>query len=184
MGRTSVRINIRAVAVILCVLSAPSRAAPTTWDRNASWLQGQIEACVRGTSEFACRYFPARALSKLFGIDQFCTAERCLLSHEIAAEIGKDGHWSRLGRASDQAILARAQDMAIGGLPVVAVQAGGDSGLVAIIMPGKLTASDSWSSNVPMSVGTRLDKPQGSIYGKSLSFLFSDPSKVTLYAYK
>jgi hypothetical protein len=51
-------------------------------------------------------------------------------------------------------------------------------------MPGKLVPSQRWSRNVPLSVGTRLDKPEGSVYGKGLNFLFSDPSKVTLYAYK
>jgi hypothetical protein len=29
-------------------------------------------------------------------------------------------------------------------------------------------------------VGTRLDKPEDSVYSQGLSFLFSDPSKVTL----
>jgi hypothetical protein len=178
--------NLRLLALTLCLVTAtaPSRAGQTTWDRNAVWLQEQIEACARGTAEFACRYFPARALNQLFGIDEFCTAERCLLAHEIAVEIGKDGHWSTLGRANDQAILTQAQEMAIGGLPVIAVQAGGDKGLIAIIMPGKLAASQRWSRNVPMSVGTRLDKPEDSIYGKGLNFLFSDPAKVMLYAYK
>jgi hypothetical protein len=177
-------IRIAAVTLYMFTAGAPSSAGETTWDHSANWLREQIGACARGTAELACHYFPARALSRLFGIDDFCTAERCLLAHEIGVEVGKDGHWSMLGHASDQAILNRAQEMAVGGLPVIAVQPDGDTDVVAIIMPGKLAPSHSWSRNVPMSVGTRVDNPKSSVYGKALSFLFHDPAKVKLYAYK
>jgi len=159
-------------------------AAGTTWDRNASWLQEQIQNCAEGRGEYACRHFAARALHQLFAIDDYCKADTCLQSHEIAAELGKDSHWAAIGKANDQAILNQAQEMVTGGLPVIAVQAGADKGLIAIVMPGKLVPSQRWSRNVPLSVGTRLDKPEASVYGKGLNFLFSDPTKVTLYAYK
>ncbi len=87
-----------ALCAALLAAAGDAGAAGTTWDRNADWLQEQIQACAERTEEFACRYFPARALNQLFGIGEFCNDERCLLSHEIAAELGKSGHWSALGQ--------------------------------------------------------------------------------------
>ena len=66
----------------------------------------------------------------------------------------------------------------------VAVQAGADTGLIAIVMPGKPVTSQSWRRKVPLAVGARLDRPEASVYGQGLNFLFSDPSKVTLYVQK
>lgn len=159
-------------------------AGNSTWDKNAKWLQERIQACQQGAEEFACRAFAARALNQLFGFTEFCRDGDCLMPHEIATELAKDQHWTALGQASDQNVLTQAQEMATGGLPVVAVQASGDKGLVAIIMPGALFPSARWERKVPLAVGTRLDKPENSVYRSGLSFLFSEPAKVTLYAYR
>lgn len=176
----------RAAALCAAVLmpAGGAAAAATTWDKNAGWLREQIESCAQHPGESSCTYFPARALNQLFGIGEFCDADHCLRSHAIAAQIAKDGQWTALGKASDQAILKQAQAMATGGLPVIAVQTNVDKGLVAIVMPGKLVTSQNWSMKVPLAVGTRLDKPDASVYSQALSFLFSDPSKVTLYVQK
>ena len=74
--------------------------------------------------------------------------------------------------------------MATGGLPVIAVQAAIDKGMIAIVMPGKPVTSQSWGRKVPLAVDTRLDKPEASVYSHGLSYLFSDPSTVTLYVQK
>jgi hypothetical protein len=176
----------RAAALCAAVLipAAGASAAGTTWDKNAGWLQEQIQACAQRTGGFSCTYFPARALNQLFGIGEFCDAERCLRSHEIAAQIAKDAQWTVLGKASDQAILTQAHEMATGGLPVIAVQTATDKGMIAIVMPGKPVTSQSWGRKVPLAVGTRLDKPEASVYSQGLSYLFSDPSRVTLYVQK
>jgi len=107
-----------------------------------------------------------------------------LSANEIAAKVAAGGEWSLLGPATDQKILNQAQDMAIGGLAVIAVRVWGDMGLVALVMPGKLFPSQSWKHEVPISTGARVDKPSASIYGKGLNFLFADPTKVTLYVHK
>jgi hypothetical protein len=72
--------------------------------------------------------------------------------------------------------------MATGGLAVVAVNA--SVGWVVLVMPGDLYPSQRWRRNVPVAVGTRLDQPDASVYRQGLNFLFSDPSKVTLYVHK
>jgi hypothetical protein len=174
------------VAVFVCLLAANGAvvAGNTTWDRNAAWLEEQINHCASGNDEDACRYFPARALARLFGLAEFCSGGNCMNAAEIATKVAAGGEWSLLGPATDQKILNQAQDMAIGGLAVIAVRVWDDMGLVAIVMPGKLFPSQTWKHEVPIATGARVDKPSASTYGKGLNFLFADPSKVTLYVHK
>ena len=174
--------SLRILAIVSCLLAgAPlALAGDTTWQRNATWLQQQIGECAGGEAPDACRYFPARALDRLFGIEQMCKGESCSNHWQVAETILDGEGWTELGSASDQATLTKARDMAAGGLPVIAVY----GGMVALVMPGKLFPSQRWSRNVPLAVGTRVDQPDASIYAKGLNFLFSDPQTVTLYVHK
>jgi hypothetical protein len=101
---------------------------------------------------------------------------------QLAERIAKGDPWAELGAATEQTVLNQAQQMATGGLPVVAVNE--SIGWVVLVMPGNLYPSVRWRRNVPVAVGTRLDEPYASVYGQGLNFLFSDPSKVTLYVHK
>ena len=168
-------------ALLWTSLSADS-AAETTWARNADWLEEQIADCAREQDIATCRSFSARALSRLFGVLGVCDETSCMNSPQLSSEIAKGGPWTALGAATEQSVLSLAQKMAIGGMPVVAVNA--DVGWVVLVMPGELYPSQRWHRNVPVAAGTRLDQPDGSVYGKGLNFLFSDPTKVTLYVYK
>jgi hypothetical protein len=172
----------RAVAALALVCLNLPALAQTTWQRNATWLEEQIGACADGDKPGPCRSFPARALDRLFGIPDLCSQASCISPSQLAASIAKGSGWSVLGQATDQTVLTQAQEMATGGMPVVAVNE--VTGWVALVMPGKLYPSERWRRNVPASVGTRLDQPEASVYGKGLNFLFSDPSKVTLYVHK
>jgi hypothetical protein len=166
-----------------CFLALPGAAgAETTWQRNADWLEEQIGECAEGTRLATCRYFPARALDRLFGLPDLCAQASCISSVQLAASITKGAGWSALGQASEQTVLTQAQQMAVGGMPVVAVNQ--STGWVVLVMPGKLYPSERWRRNVPASVGTRLDQPDASVYGKGLNFLFSDPAKITLYVHR
>ena len=174
--------SLRILAIVSCLLAgAPvALAGDTTWQRNSTWLQEQIGECAGGEAPDACRYFPARALDRLFGIEQLCKGETCANSWQVAESVVEGEGWTELGSASDQAALTKARDMATGGLPVIAVY----GGMIALVMPGKLFPSQRWSRNVPLAVGTRVDQPDASVYGKGLNFLFSDPQTVTLYVHK
>jgi hypothetical protein len=167
---------------IVCLLLFAARgvhAGETIWERNAGWLQEQIDDCAGGFDPNACRFFPARALDRLFGIEEMCEGESCVGPWKIA-ELAVEGEgWTELGKASDQAVLTRAAEMARGGLAVVAIH----GGMVALVMPGELFPSQRWNRNVPLAVGARVDDPMASVYAKGLNFLFSDPAKVTLYVY-
>jgi hypothetical protein len=172
--------SLRILAVLLLGACPVGLAAETTWQRNADWLQEQIEECAGGTDLDACRYFPARALDRLFGLEAMCEEGTCAHHWQVAETVLDSGGWTELGTAADQAALSKARDMATGGLPVVAVY----GGMVALVMPGDLFPSQRWSRNVPLAVGARVDQPDASVYGKGLNFLFSDPETVTLYVHK
>lgn len=169
-------------AAWLLYLVAGACAAQTTWERNAGWIEEQIEDCAESWDTAACRYFSARALNRLFGLAEVCSDESCMNPIQLAEQIARGGTWAQLGAATEQAVLIQAQQMATGGLPVVAVNA--SVGWVVLVMPGDLYPSQRWRRNVPVAVGTRLDQPEASVYGQGLNFLFSDPSKVTLYVHK
>ena len=173
---------LRLLAIpFLTLLAAFDAGAETTWERNANWLEEQIGECAEGRPA-TCRHFAARALDRLFGLPDLCAQASCISASELAATITKGTGWSVLGQATEQAVLTQAQDMAVGGMPVVAVHE--STGWVVLVMPGKLYPSERWRRNAPASVGTRLDQPEASVYGKGLNFLFSDPSKVTLYVHR
>ncbi len=174
--------TVGAAILALIPLAAPAAAAQTTWERNAAWLRTQIDECATGDHAPACRYFAARALDRLFKLPGVCDERTCLGVTQLGAAIPNEKGWSALGTASRQDALDRARAMAVGGMPVVAVQA--STGWVALIMPGEAYPSERWRRNVPTAVGTRLDRPESSVYGKGLNFLFSDPAKVTLYVHR
>ena len=170
------------VAAWVSFLVPGACAAQTTWARNASWIEEQIASCSQAQDLTSCRTFSARALARLFGVLEVCNIASCMNSLQLASQIAKGGPWTPLGAATEQAVLTQAQKMAVGGLPVVAVNAA--IGWVVLVMPGDLYPSQRWRRNVPTAAGTRLDQPDGSVYGKGLNFLFSEPSQVTLYVYK
>lgn len=174
-------LRMLAAAWLLYLIAGPC-TAQTTWERNADWLEEQIEDCAEGWDTAACRYFSARALRRLFGVPEVCSGESCMNPTQLAERIAKGDPWAELGAATEQTVLNQAQQMATGGLPVVAVNE--SIGWVVLVMPGNLYPSVRWRRNVPVAVGTRLDEPYASVYGQGLNFLFSDPSKVTLYVHK
>jgi hypothetical protein len=174
------RVLVAAGLALLCCI--PPAAAQNTWERNAQWLEKQFEFCAEEGDREACRFFTARTLSRLFGFSELCDEARCLTSPQLVAELSASADWKQIGVASEQTALTRAREMAVGGLPVVAMQS--DRGQVVLVMPGELYPSASWRRKVPMAAGTRTDQPDASVLRKGLNFMFSDPSKVTLYVYK
>jgi hypothetical protein len=157
-------------------------SAEDVWTRNAGYLKEAIKACAAaGADRTPCRNFTGKALDRLFGIDEFCSARRCMKAVEIEWEIRNDpNNWTVLGTAGDQAVLDKARELAVT-RAVVAILKQADRGQVAIIMPGAAIASANWGLRVPVSVAARVDRPEQSVYAKGLSWLFAGPENVVLY---
>ncbi|HZP92940.1 MAG TPA: hypothetical protein VFB20_08670 [Burkholderiales bacterium] len=155
------------------------------WTQHGDWAKSRINACqaASGGALDACRYFAAEAFKELFGIEDFCTADRCMTAPEIESGIRNNPEkWSVLGAASDPAVLDKARELAGQGQVVVAGQNVEDRSQVAIIMPGKPVPSGKWAMDrVPIGTAARTDAPDRSIYGEGINWVFSDPAKVTLY---
>jgi hypothetical protein len=157
-------------------------SAEDIWARNDGYLTSAINDCAAaGADRTVCRNFTGEALNRLFGIGDFCTDSRCMMAVEIEWEIrNHPDKWSALGAANDQAVLDRARELAAT-KAVLAVLNEADRGQIAIVMPGAALASGKWGLNVPIGVGARVDRPEASVYGKGLNWLFADPAKVLLY---
>jgi hypothetical protein len=103
--------------------------------------------------------------------------------------------WELLGDASDEAIRTRAQQTANAGILVLAVRRGDSSNTtdlekrltkIAIILPGQMVNSPSWTGRVPNSASLAVASADAdaSYLNKSLAFAFSNGTNVRLYARK
>jgi hypothetical protein len=175
--------NLLRVFGFAALLLLPAFAsAQDIWARNDGYLTSAINDCAAaGADRTVCRNFTGEALNRLFGIGDFCTDSRCMMAVEIEWEIrNHPDKWGPLGAANDQAVLDRARELAAT-KAVLAVLNEADRGQIAIVMPGAALASGKWGLNVPIGVGARVDRPEASVYGKGLNWLFADPAKVLLY---
>ena len=165
----------------LLLVPAPA-SAEDVWTKNDGYLRNAINDCsAADTDRSVCRNFTGEALKRLFGINDFCVKSRCMKAVEIEWTIRKaSDKWGALGSANDQAVLDKARELAAT-KAVLAILNEKDRGQVAIIMPGAPVTSDKWGLNVPIGVGARVDRPESSVYGKSLTWLFADPAKVNIY---
>ncbi len=157
-------------------------SAEDVWTKNDGYLKSAINDCSAADADRSvCRNFTGEALNRLFGIDEFCVPSRCMKAVEIEWKIRKHpDKWGSLGTANDQAVLDKARELA-GTRAVLAVLNEGDRGQVAIVMPGAAVPSATWGLKVPICVGARVDRPEASVYAKSLTWLFANPAKVTIY---
>jgi len=178
-----ISLRLSGFAALLLLLLSATASAEDVWSRNDGYLKSAINDCsVANAVRSVCRNFTGEALNRLFGIDEFCVRSRCMKAVEIEWKIRNNpGKWESLGTANDQAVLDKARELAAT-RAVLAVLNEKDRGQVAIIMPGAAIPSAKWGLNVPIGVGARVDHPEESVYGKSLTWLFSDPAKVSIYA--
>ncbi len=175
-------ISLRAFGFATLFLVPAFASAEDVWAKNDDYLKSAINDCSAATDDRSvCRNFTGEALNRLFGIGDFCIDSRCMRAVEIGWKIRHDpGKWGALGTANDQAVLDKARELA-GTKAVLAILNEGDRGQIAIIMPGAAVPSGRWGLNVPIGVGARVDRPEASVCAKSLTWLFADPAKVTIY---
>jgi hypothetical protein len=171
------------VFTLATLLALPALAsAQDVWTQNDGYLKNAINDCSAADADRTiCRNFTGEALNRLFGIGDFCTESRCMKAVEIEWEIRNNpGKWGALGAANDQAVLDKARELAAT-KAVVAILKEQDRGQIAIVMPGAAVPSGRWGLKVPIGVGARVDRPEASVYGKGLNWLFADPTNVVIY---
>lgn len=175
---------IRASLAIIFVASTRyAVACPTISTSNAPLLNGNTITNIL-TPYFSCNkdepllekspcnLFVARAMSDIYGIDDFKAKTGYLSANQIAQKLvdGFNG-WKPIGILLDDDNGACAQALANEGYPVIAALSEKDHGHVALIIPGKLNSR--WQGyQSPNSASFLLGKPQLSYIGKPLSFSF------------
>ena len=131
-----------------------------------------------------CNYFVSKAYESIFDIRDFKTTTGHMLANEIVDYlISSPSTWIEIGYAHSQSVLTEAQRIANEGFPTLAIRPGTAHGHIALILPGELQYSGSWSLKVPNSASFFYRVPQKSYVGKKLSFAWNkhDSNDVKIY---
>lgn len=172
------------MAGIFAGLGFTAHAQNDPWTEHGDWMSAEIQSCKDTVDDIAvCNDFAGRALDRMLGVNEFCGDSRCKLMAEIEAEMRNNpDKWQLVGGGSDQAVLDKARELAEAGTVVVAAQSQEGQGQVALIMPGSPVASGKWGMDrVPLAAAARSDAPEKSVYAEGINWVFSDPSRVTIY---
>jgi len=149
-----------------------------------------LKQCVAAVDDVAaCNRFVGRALELLFNNSDFKSGSQYLLANDIANGLNTAGNirgWTKLGEASEQAVLEKAQSLSNEGAQVVAVKTAPRAGHVVLILPGSTERFDlpgfSWGTlKTPNSASFFLNNPERVFVGCPLSATWRSPDGVELY---
>ena len=183
--------------------SRPGKPQPTVEESATIRKISALASCKTAIDDKApCNAFLGRALEILFGNVDFKTGkDSYMLANDIASGLEQPAlGWKKIGVATDQSALDRAQVLANSGKPVVAARLGRlDGGVrhpghVVLIIPGKAQKYDfedivnntpvafQWGQLVaPNSASFFLDRPDKVFFGCPLSATWQKPDGVGLY---
>lgn len=163
----------------IAAIQAISWAKDTPWESKLSEEVHQLFVCRASEPNndlSPCNYLAGHVLNDVYGINDFNTATGFLTADDMITKVlaSKD-IWSLIGSANLQDVLSSSQDKANARYAVIALypSIGGKPGHVALIIPGQLSASESWGLNVPNSASFFLNDPVNSYFGKRLSAAFA-----------
>lgn len=201
------------IAAIQCVAATPvsqcetrgGKPAPTAKEQATIQKLGALAQCqTRIDDRTACNVFLGRALELLFANTDFKTGnDSYMVANDVASGLENTAAslgWSKIGVATDQSALDKAQAYANSGKPVVAARLGrldGElrhAGHVVLIIPGTAQKYDfedvvnnknikfQWRNLVaPNSASFFLDRPDKFFFGCPLSATWVKPDGVGLY---
>jgi len=162
----------------------------TIWQKHVEWLLNEQMSCSGAdpkNDQSPCNRFVGRALERVYGINDFTVSGDYLDANAISTYLlTHTPPWRELGRAGDQTVLQTAQQYANEGRPVLAVRPDTPHGHVALVLPGKLKQSSTWTMSVPNSASFTLDAPTNEKHtyvGGPLSRAFSNSKKEDVKIY-
>lgn len=130
-----------------------------------------------------CRNSITKMISEFYTIDDFKNENgEFVIYDSIQPIIKKSDTWIKLGNASDQEALNKAQQAANNGKATVAIDVSESYGQVAMIIPGKLTNSGSWKLQVPNAAALVNYSADKSFMDKSLSYAFKSAENIVLFS--
>ncbi len=134
------------------------------------------------SDERECDHFTAEAICRFYEIDDFKEGAGYISYREIRNVVTLQGNWEPIGIATSQINLDKAQEDANNARATIAFDPN-KSNHVAIILPGRTMRSTSWGLEAPNSASFFIHKVDCYV-NKALSYSFSSPEGIILYAIK
>lgn len=132
-----------------------------------------------------CRNSITKMITEFYNIGDFRAKDGGFVIYDSIQPIVKRSNaWTKLGNANNQEALNKAQQAANNGKATIAVDVSETYGQVAMIIPGKLTKSGSWKSNVPNTAALVNYNADKSFMNKSLSYAFKSAENIVLFSKK
>ena len=188
---------MKSLPTIFCVIlsmigfQAKAQSINENWKQELAKAVAEFKSCKQDVADNVnpCSKFTGESLKTVYKLDDFYSAElkRYLTGSEIVKFLEGSSKWTKSGSALNQETLNMAQNNANKSIAVVAVYADEDGlGHVALILPGELSTSGTWSRNVPNCASFFMNTPEKSFSEKGLSYAFSKSmiNKVIIYTRK
>lgn len=192
------------IVVLVCSMPVDTRAQEQTCESRSRPKPTPLQASVEGKlqplkickaavdDQAACNIFVGRALDLLFNNQDFKNGNQFFLASDIANGLSTPGNipgWAKIGEATDQAVLDKAQAAANDGAQVVAVKPAKPAGHVVLILPGAVEKLDvpgfSWGNlRAPNSASFFLNHPERVFVGCPLSVTWKAPTGVSIFVKK
>lgn len=132
-----------------------------------------------------CRNSITKMISEFYKIEDFKNdLGEYVIYDSIQPIVAQSIAWEKLGNASNQDVLAKAQNAANAGKATIAIDVSESYGQVAMILEGKLTQSNAWQREVPNAAVLVNYSADKSFMNKPLSYAFKSPQHIVLYTKK
>jgi len=146
-------------------------------DKSIDQVKNAFEKCIRNNG--ACETYTFQALALVYpDAADFSYTD----NHSFYQAVKAGDDWELVGAAYQQEVLKKAQEMANGGQPVVAVYLDQNEEPlhVAVILPGELQTSGSWNMQVPQAISLPDFNPDNAFIQKPLSYAFEKRALLSL----
>ncbi len=137
------------------------------------------------TNRNDCRNNSTKMIAEFYNITDFKNASgEYVVYDSIQSIIKKSDNWTKLGKASNQEVLVKAQAAANNGNATIAIDMSEKYGQVAMIIPGNLTNSLAWKLQVPNTAALVNYDASKSFMNKPLSYAFKSTENIVLFSKK
>jgi hypothetical protein len=163
--------------------SSSTYSAPSTGSIDGVF--NDFMSCKDNSTERAsCKEFPAKAICTVYGISDLMNGEDSYVKYdELLANLDMS-KWEKVGQASDQSALDKAQAAANEGRAAFAIDEGDQYGNIAIILAGEAKRSTKWGLDCPNSASMFMGGHKYSYMNKGLNYAWKDNSDVYVYVRK
>lgn len=157
---------------------------PTNQEQFLSTTIAYFKQCkAESTNRNDCRNSITKMITEFYNIGDFRAKDGGFVVYDsIQPIVKRSNDWVKLGAASNQEVLDKAQQAANEGKATLAIDVSETYGQVAMIIPGKLTKSGSWNLQVPNAAALVNYDAEKSFMDKSLAYAFKSAENIVLFS--